>query len=39
MIKKFHRIIKDNTSDLGKEWFRTGDDKLYPFQDGNDRVE
>ena len=34
MIKEFHRIIKDKTSDAGKEWFRVGDYKLRPNEVG-----
>lgn len=30
MIKEFHRILKRNTSDERKEWFRVGDYKLRP---------
>ncbi len=29
-IKEFHRILKTNTSDARKEWFRVGDYKLKP---------
>lgn len=29
LIKEFHRLIKNNTSDANKEWFRVGDYKLY----------
>lgn len=30
MIKEFHRILKRNTSDERKEWFRVGDYKARP---------
>jgi Fic family protein len=30
MIKEFHRILKSNTSDSRKEWFKTGDYKTRP---------
>lgn len=30
MIKEFHRLLKRNTSDERKEWFRIGDYKLRP---------
>ena len=30
MIKEFHRILKSNTSDSKKEWFKVGDYKLKP---------
>ncbi|MRN56357.1 cell filamentation protein Fic [Paenibacillus sp. LC-T2] len=30
MIKEFHRILKRNTSDERKEWFRVGDYKTRP---------
>jgi Fic family protein len=30
MIKEFHRILKSNTSDSRKEWFKVGDYKTRP---------
>jgi Fic family protein len=30
MIKEFHRILKSNTSDSRKEWFKIGDYKTRP---------
>jgi Fic family protein len=30
IIKEFHRILKSNTSDSRKEWFKTGDYKSRP---------
>jgi Fic family protein len=30
MIKEFHRLLKRNTSDERKEWFRVGDYKMRP---------
>ncbi|GHV93183.1 hypothetical protein AGMMS50268_36860 [Spirochaetia bacterium] len=30
IIKEFHRILKSNTSDAKKEWFRVGDYKTKP---------
>lgn len=30
MIKEFHRILKGNTSDARKDWFRVGDYKVRP---------
>jgi len=30
IIKEFHRILKSNTSDSRKEWFKTGDYKTRP---------
>ena len=29
-IKEFHRLLKINTSDAKKSWFRVGDYKLRP---------
>lgn len=34
LIKEYHRLIKDNTSDAKKEWFRVGDYKLRPNEVG-----
>lgn len=34
LIKEFHRMIKDNTSDTKSEWFRIGDYKLRPNEVG-----
>ncbi len=38
MIKKFHKILKEGTSDSRKEWFNVRSEKIHPFQDGNGRV-
>lgn len=35
MIKEFHRLIKMNTSDARREWFRAGDYKLRPNEVGD----
>lgn len=35
LIKEFHRIIKSNTSDAKRDWFRVGDYKLRPNEVGN----
>ena len=34
LIKEFHRLIKDNTSDAKTEWFRVGDYKMRPNEVG-----
>ncbi|MCH5248709.1 MAG: Fic family protein [Lachnospiraceae bacterium] len=34
LIKEFHRMIKDNTSDTKSDWFRSGDYKLRPNEVG-----
>ena len=35
IIKEFHRILKNNTSDSRKEWFKTGEYKARPNVVGN----
>lgn len=34
LIKEFHKLIKNNTSDEKKDWFRVGDYKLHPNEVG-----
>ena len=38
MIKEFHRLLKTNTSDAKKEWFRVGDYKLRPNVVGDEKT-
>ncbi|NLJ40387.1 MAG: Fic family protein [Clostridiales bacterium] len=38
IIKKYHRILKRNTSDERKEWFRTGEYKLIPNMVGDKKT-
>lgn len=38
IIKKFHRILKNNTSDSRKEWFNVGDYKKKPNMIGDQRT-
>ena len=35
IIKEFHRLLKTNTSDAKREWFRVGDYKLRPNEVGD----
>lgn len=35
IIKEFHRLLKTNTSDAKREWFRVGDYKLRPNEAGD----
>lgn len=35
LIKEYHRLLKMNTSDARKEWFRAGDYKLRPNEVGD----
>lgn len=38
MIKAFHRLLKSNTSDSRKEWFKVGDYKAKPNMVGDNRT-
>ena len=38
MIKAFHRLLKSNTSDSRKEWFKVGDYKAKPNTVGDNRT-
>lgn len=38
LIKEFHRILKSNTSDSKRDWFKVGEYKLRPNEVGNRRT-
>jgi len=38
MIKEFHKIMKSNTSDSRKDWFRVGDYKMKPNMVGDKKT-